>query len=55
MQRQQSKDTELLSALGRNIAKYVKKRGFESLEKFAWEVGIQKSTLSRITRGHADA
>jgi len=52
--KQPPKDDELLAAIGRNIAKYIELRGFESQEKFAWEIGLPKTTLSRIIRGKGD-
>ena len=54
MPQQIPRDSELLAVLGKNIAKYIEKRGFETAEKFAWEVGIPKTTLSRIIRGKGD-
>ena len=54
MPKQPAKDIELLTVLGKNIAKAIKKRGFESQEQFAWEIDLPKTTLSRIIRGKGD-
>lgn len=54
MPKQPPKDDELLATIGRNIATYIEARGFESQEQFAWEIGLPKTTLSRIVRGKGD-
>ena len=54
MPKQSPRDAELLAVIGRNIAKLIKKRGFETAERFAWEIQIPKTTLSRIIRGKGD-
>ena len=54
MPKQPAKDTDLLSNLGKNIAKQIKKQGYESQEQFAWQIEIPKTTLSRIIRGKGD-
>lgn len=54
MPKQTPRDAELLAVIGKNISKLIVKRGFETAEKFAWEVGIPKTTLSRIIRGKGD-
>jgi len=54
MPKQLPRDAELLAVLGANILKFIKKRGFETAEKFAWEIRIPKTTLSRIIRGKGD-
>jgi predicted transcriptional regulator len=51
---QRPKDEALLKALGQNIAKFIKKKGFQDAEKFAWEMKIPKSSLSRIINGKND-
>ena len=54
MPKQVPRDEQLLATLGRNLAKFIKKRGFETAEDFAWEIEIPKTTLSRIIRGKGD-
>ena len=54
MPKQLPRDEELLAELGKNIAKFIKKRGFTTAEEFAWEIEIPKTTLSRIIRGKGD-
>jgi transcriptional regulator with XRE-family HTH domain len=45
------KDTEIGQTLGENIRKFIKKRGYQSVERFAYENAIDKSALSKILRG----
>jgi DNA-binding Xre family transcriptional regulator len=52
--KQPPKDDELLATIGRNIAKFIEKRGYESQEQFAWQIEVPKTTLSRIIRGKGD-
>ena len=54
MPTQRPKDDALLKILGKNIAKYIEKRGYQDAEKFAWEMKIPKSSLSRIINGKND-
>ena len=37
--------------LGQNLQKLIGKSGYSSVEKFAYENGIDKSALSKILRG----
>jgi transcriptional regulator with XRE-family HTH domain len=45
------KDAEIGRRLGENIRKIIKKRGYQSVERFAYENAIDKSALSKILRG----
>ena len=45
------KDAEIGRKLGENIRKIIKKRGYRSVELFAYENAIDKSALSKILRG----
>lgn len=54
MPKQQGKDQALLNALGQNLARYIKKRGYQTFEKFAWENSIPKTSLSRLLLGKND-
>lgn len=51
---QPPRDNDLLAVLGKNIGKFIKKRGYSTAEEFAWEIKIPKTTLSRIMRGKGD-
>jgi len=37
--------------VGENLRKFIKKRGYRSVELFAYENAIDKSALSKILRG----
>lgn len=45
------KDAEIGRKLGENIRKIIRKRGYPSVERFAYENAIDKSALSKILRG----
>ena len=54
MPAQPPKNEALLRVLGENISKTIKKRGYQTIEEFAWEQQIPKSTMSRIVLGQND-
>jgi transcriptional regulator with XRE-family HTH domain len=44
-------NTEIGQKLGENLRKCIQKRGYQSVELFAYENSIDKSALSKILRG----
>ncbi len=44
----------MLKRIGTNIAAYIRKRGYNSLERFAHEHKIHKGTLSKVVNGRVD-
>lgn len=52
--KQPPKDEKLLTTLGQNLSKALKKSPYPSVEQFCWDQDLSKSTLSRMLRGQVD-